>query len=158
MKNKYDLFNRAVLAQCYLWAENHTNERDGELPGICYKIRTAGFNSLHINRFSSEEAELLKEITQSEEFRPIKETDISLIIMQLEVMKIWVTDIPKENRPIINISDRRLLMGKNTYFAYMISVKKTNPKIYEDQKEIIERTASNAILWYNHLKERLVKE
>ncbi len=156
--NKYDLLNRAVLAQCFLWVENHTEARDGELPNICYKIRTAGHNSLHINRFSREEAELLKEITQSEAFKLIKETDISLIVMALEVMKIWVTDIPKENRPIINISDRKLLMGKNTYFAYMISVKKTNPKMYEDQKEIIERTATNSLLWYNHLKERLVKE
>ncbi len=155
--NKYDLLNRVVLAQAFLWIENHTEARDGELPDICYKIRRAGHSSLHINRFSSEEAIELKELTDSDEFKPIKETDISLIVMALEVMRIWITDISRDKRPCLNIADRKLLMGKNIYFAYMIKVKKTNPDIYQDQKDIIDRTTLNAQLWYNFMREKLIE-
>ena len=157
--NKYDLLNRTVLAQCHLWIQNHLDERSGgDIPEICYRIKTAGFNSLHINRFSQEEANLLKESTSNEEFQPIKETDISLIVMPLEVMRLWVEDVPKEHRPIINISDKKLLRGKNEYLMYMLAVKKKNPKMYEDQKEIITRTANNAIMWYSHIKKYTIKE
>ncbi len=159
MMNKYDLLNRTVLAQSNLWIQNHLDEKPGEeIPAICYKIKTAGYNSLHINRFSSEEAKLLKEATNSEEFKPIRETDISLIIMPLEVMKLWVEDVPKEHRPTINISDKKLLMGKNTYFSYMLEIKKSYPKMYKDQKEIIDRTVRNSRLWYNHLRKHTLKE
>ncbi len=153
--NKYDLLNRSVLASCYLWIQNHLDERaGGEIPEICYKIKTAGFNSLHINRFSKEEADLLKEITHSEEFRPIKETEISLIVMPLEVMKLWIENVPKENRPIINISDKKLLRGKNEYLMYMLSVKHKKPEMYQKQKDIIDRTAANASAWFDHMREK----
>ncbi len=157
--NPYDLLNRTVLSQCYLWTQNHLDDRpNGEIPEICYRIKTAGFNSLHINRFSHEEADILRTITSSEEFKPIKETDISLIVMPLEVMKLWITDVPKEHRPVINISDKKLLMGKHTYFTYMLKIKKTHPKMYEDQKEIIDRTAENSLAWYNHIKKYTFKK
>jgi len=155
--NKYSLLNRAVLAQCYLWIDNHTNERDGELPDICYKIRTAGYNSLHINRFSQEEADMLKELTSKDEFKHIREVDISLIVMALEVMKKWIEDVPKKDRPFININDKKLLFGQNSYFKYMIAVKQKNPEIYQNQKDIMTTTSVNAQLWYSYIKKNTVK-
>ncbi len=156
--NQYDLLNRCVLAQCYLWIENHTEARDGELPDICYKIRGAGHSSLHINRFSYEESELLKEITSSEEFKHIREVDISLIVMALECMRLWIEDVPKDKRPLININDKRLLKGKNEYVMYMLRIKEKHPRLYNVQKEIIARTAANSVLWYNFMRKELLKE
>jgi len=157
MTNKYDFLNRTVLAQSFIWVQNHIDKRDGELPDICYKIKTAGYNSLHINRFSNEEAKLLEEITTSEEFNPIRNTDISLVVMALEVMRLWIEDVPKNKRPLININDKKLLRGKNEYLMYMLAVKKSNPDIYQEQKDIIETTSANAQRWYNHMKDKLAK-
>ncbi len=155
--NKYDLFNRVVLSSSYLWIQNHIDERaGGDIPTICYKIKTAGFNSLHINRFSQEEATLLREITHSDEFKPIKETEISLIVMPLQVMKLWVEYVPKESRPIININDKKLLRGKNEYLMYMLAVKKKNPEMYNKQKAIIDVTSTNASAWFDHMIDKLV--
>jgi len=158
MSNKYDLLNRTVLAQSYVWIQNHLDERaGGDLPEICYRIKTAGFNSLHINRFSQEEATFLKDITSNEDFNNIRKIDISLIVMPLEVMKLWVESVPRKNRPVVNISDKKLLMGKNAYLIYLLSIKKKNPKIYQEQKDIIERTADNALAWFNFMKNKTIK-
>ncbi len=155
MNNPYDLLNRVCLASSYIWIQNHLDERPkGDIPEICFKIKTAGYNSLHINRFSQEEAELLKTITHSEEFKPIKDTNISLIIMPLCVMKLWIEHVPKDKRPIININDKKLLMGKNSYFKYMMKIKNTQPEMYEKQKHIIEVTEENAFAWYKHMVEK----
>ncbi len=153
--NDYDLLNRVVLASCYLWIQNHLNERPkGDIPDICFKIKTAGYNSLHINRFSQEEAELLKTITHSEEFKPIKDTNISLIVMPLEVMRIWIANVPKDKRPILNINDHKLVRGKHNYLEYMMDIKKKHPEMYEKQKHIIDVTAKNAESWYKHMVEK----
>jgi len=156
--NKYDFFNRCILAQSYVWIQNHIDERSGgDIPDICYRIKTAGFNSLHINRFSHEEAKILETITKSEEFAHIKETNISLIVMPLEVMRLYVERIPRDKRPIINISDKKLLRGKNEYFPYMIAIRKANPEMYKKQKDIIETTVANASAWYDHMSKHLIK-
>ncbi|RLF26901.1 MAG: hypothetical protein DRN14_06145, partial [Thermoplasmata archaeon] len=125
MKNKIDFFNRIILASAYLWIKGHIETKgSGNIPDICYRVKTAGYNSIHINRFSEEEGRIVKEITMSDEFKPIKDAEISLVIMSLVVMKIWIADIPKKQRPIININDRALTLGKNQYLTHMIELKR----------------------------------
>ncbi|RKX85197.1 MAG: hypothetical protein DRP57_04340 [Spirochaetes bacterium] len=73
-------------------------------------------------------------------------------------MKIWATDIPKKQRPIININDRALTMGKNQYLAHMIELKREDLKEYTKQKETMEETSATALLWYNFMKNKILGE
>lgn len=156
--NKHSMLNRTILAQVYIWIKDHTEKKEGHIPDICHRIKTAGYNSAMINQFNEAERNMLKELTQTKEFEEIKKVDISTIVMALEVMKIWIKDISKNERPLINISDKKLLMGKNLYTIYMLKCKKENRKLYDDQKDIIENSASHAQRWYDYMKNYLVKE
>lgn len=158
MDNQYEMFNRTILAQIYIWIKDHTEKREGHIPEICHRIRTAGYNSAMINQFSEDERLLLREITMTDEFEEIKLVNISMVVMALEVAKLWVNDIPKQLRPHINVSDKKLKMGKNLYTLYMLKCKQEDRKLYDDQKEIIETTANHANTWYNYIKKHTVKE
>lgn len=152
------MLNRTVLAQTFLWIKDHTEKKEGHIPDICHRIKTAGYNSAMINQFDKDERNMLRTITQTDEFEEIKKVDISMIVMALEVMKLWVLDIPKKKRPLINISDKKLMMGKNLYTIYMLKCKKENREMYDQQKEIITSSAEHARIWYNYMRSSLVKD
>ena len=146
----YGLMNRIVLAHCELWIRQHTENKDGDLPDICYELKAAGYASRVINGFSDDEAITLSRIAVDSEFIPIKDQEISLVVMALEVMKLHVGSVPQElRRPKLNISDKKLLQGKGAYAMDMLRAKKLNEDMYKRQKEVIEGTSAHAKVWYD---------
>ncbi len=157
IERRYGFFNRIVLSHCELWLKQHIKERESDLPEICYLIKSAGYASRVINAFSDDEARILEAIAKDEEFIPIKEKEISLVIMALEVMKVHVTEIPKELRtPKLNISDKRLKVGKGAYAIHMLKAKRIKPELYEEQKEIIDDTSNHAKVWYSWMRNAII--
>ena len=145
------LFDRFVLAHIHLWASNHIAKGE-HTPEFCYRLRTAGHQSQTLRYFNPEEGKVITKLGEEKDFLEIKQKEISLIVMALEVARIWVEDRPKSERPNIGISDKKMIMGKNHYFRYLMNMKRKDKDIYNEQKELIEETSSHAIKWYNYTK------
>ena len=152
-KKQQSLFNRFILAHIWMWTDKSTKDK-GVLytPEFAYRLRTAGFNSRAVNPFTDAEIVIIKQLGDDPDFEEMKLQHISLLVMALEVAKIWTTDIPREDRPNINISDKKMLLGKNHYLIPLLKMKTSGSKIYDEQKAIVEDTATHALLWYNYTK------
>ena len=146
------LLNRVVLAFIYQWLNQHTETKDVDMPEICYKMKSAGYASKVINSFNDEERERMKKLGETDEHKELEKVHISLVIMALEVMKLHIQTMPPELRtPKLNISDKKLLMGKGAYAIYMLKAKKLDKEGYEIQKEIIDATCEHSKNWYEFM-------
>jgi len=137
-----------VLAQVYLFLKQVTDE-DSQMPAICYKYKTEGYKSLTIHKFNAKEREFIAVIANSDEVQELAKEQSSAVIQALELMRIWVSDIPKEHRPKLAISDKKLLMGKNHYITDILKLKQVDEKRYKEVKEIMNKSIENTQKWYN---------
>jgi len=151
-KGQANLMNRLMLAQAYLWIKQ-VSDSGLEMPPIAYKIRLAGHNSFHINRFDDAERELIQGIATDERMVKIAERQTSPIIQALHLMKIWVEDIDKKDRPNIYIADAKLKTGKIAYMKSMLALKKNNPEDHAEKTSVINDSCKSTEEWYNICKE-----
>ena len=151
-KKQTYLFNRFILAHLHLWVSKSTDDESiTYTPEFAYRLRTAGFNSKAINGFNDSEVDLIKKLGVDPDFEELKKKEISLLVMALQIAKLWTEDIPKEDRPNINISDKKMIVGKKHYVMELLKMKVKGSSIYDDQKAIVEETAVHALLWYNYV-------
>ena len=150
------LFNRLILAQAYVWIKQ-VSEEGAHMPDIAYKIRTAGHNSFVINRFDSKERKIIESIANDQRVKEISEVQTSPVIQALELMKIWVEDIPKNLRTNINIKDDKLIPGKRAYLTHMIKLKRLDKEDHAFKRDIIEDSSQQTVLWYNACKDIISK-
>jgi len=149
MNNKQlRLFNRLVLAQAYIFSKQ-CEQDNADMPPIAYRIKTAAFNSFHINRFDDEERACIKNIAELPGMEELKKMQTSAIINILELIRIWVEEIPREDRPNINISDKKLLLGKNHYVLHMMKLRKNKPDVHSEMKELVQLSTESVEKWYN---------
>ena len=146
-----------VLAYTYIWLKQHTERMDVEMPPICYKLKSAGYASRAINGFSDDERKIMDKIGKTKEFQDNSQVLISLVVMALEVMKNHVEAMPVElRRPKLNISDKKLVVGRAEYTMYMLKAKQTDKQAYETQRKVIDTTTEHASSWYKFLKNAIM--
>ncbi len=151
-QHKYSMLNRVVLAHIFMWLDQHVKNKEIAMPDICYKLKAAGYASKIINGFSEEEIKFLLKLGKDEEFMEMARTPVSLVVMALEVIKYHVTTVSPELRtPKLNISDKKLMVGKAAYWKFMVNEKKKNQEDYEHQKEVIDDTVKQAVVFYDAL-------
>ena len=133
-----------------MWISKSTDDVNVKYtPEIAYRLRTAGFNSKAVNGFTDSEVVLIKTLGKEPDFEELKKKHISLLVMALEITRIWVEDIPKKDRPSINISDKKMLLGKNHYLIPLLKMKVRGSSMYDEQKAIVQETAIHSQKWYN---------
>ena len=158
-KERLYLFNRVILAHLELWVQEHIDNDDGEVPDILLQMKTKGFQMRIINGFTPKEIKILKKIESTDEFKEIKNSDIqiSYLVHSLVVLKLWIEDIPKDDRPALNIAEDRLKYGKAYYTKHMLLAKKLDHEFYEKEKIIIDNTEKAATKWYKLIKKQILK-
>ena len=152
-QHKYGLLNRVVLAHCWQWLNQHSKEKEAKMPALCYRLKSAGYASRAINGFSEEEQDFLHSLTKDEKFMEIAHKHISLVVMALEAMKYHIENTePHQRIPKLNISEKKLRVGKAVYTMHMLKTKQLDKKLYDEQKEVIDDTALHSRVWYDYLK------
>ncbi len=155
MTNKQiNLLNRICAAQIYIWTESALEESKN-IPDILLKIKPRVYASVVINRFDNEERKFIESIAKSDKIEALKQNQTSAVIQALEVLKLWTEDIPKEKRINLNVSDKKLVVGKNHYLMDMLKLKKMNKDVYTETKDVIDKSMENAFIWYETVKETI---
>jgi len=126
-----------------------------ELPPILYRLKASieGYKKFHM--FSLKEATEVLKISEEDELLSIMDKEVSFLVFAMEVMKVWTEDIPKKDRPHLNIADKHFKLGGRHFFKQMLVLKKTDIEEYKDKKEIISTSIDVANEFYQYHKERL---
>jgi hypothetical protein len=155
MTNKR-LFNKAILIHLNLYLVEGLKEIENQeiLPPWIYNLRSVSHNYCLLNKFTKEEIETMKSI-ETEEMLLRMRTEVSFIAFSLHLVKLYIEQIEKKDRVVLNISDNKLLIGTNVWFKQMLSLKKTNESKYIKTKKIVEDSKQLADYLFNYLNERI---
>jgi hypothetical protein len=90
------------------------------------------------HRFSPEEYTEVMKIADTEFMKNMINIEVDRTIFALELLYLYVKDIPKKDRANLNISDKKLLNSKVELITDMLKLKQRNPDGYERIKEIVD--------------------
>ncbi len=155
--NKYSTFNKLLLFSALEYLQNAYDEgltKEAEHIKIMGAIK--GFKTFH--RFDDEEARLMMELGKEPAMKAITEVHISYVILSLELLRLWVELVPKQYRPSLNISDKRLKTGRSFFVISMLRLKSADKEKHEELKEIIDDSVLTARKFIAYTHRRLVEE
>jgi hypothetical protein len=139
----YQLFNKVLLFTVDMYIDKMRQE-GVELPEILNKLKIAIVSYKAHNKFTKEEADFILKCKDDEKLQSIVNVEISHIIFILTLIKLWVELVPKKERPILNISDKKLIKGKAEYAILMLKLKYSDEKAYKEKKAIIDKSVDTA--------------
>ncbi len=143
------LLNKIVLFICQDYIVR-TQKDGGEIPPILSRLNGSitGFKQFHM--FSIEEAKKVLLIAKEKDLLDIMDKEVSFLVFVMEVMKLWTQDIPKQNRPHLNISDKHFKLGGKMFWKQMMYLKKTDKENYIDKQDIIDTSIEVANEFYTY--------
>ncbi len=146
------LLNKIVLFTTDVYIDRMKDE-GASLPKILLDLKVALVSYKFTNKFTDDEATEVMGYAKEEELVDIIQTEISHLIFILTVIKLWVEIVPKKERPLLNISDKRLIKGKAEYAIHMLKLKQKDSDTYEKKKEVIDKSVETAELFMDyHIK------
>lgn len=125
----------------YAHQERETYKRDQAM--IAQKVRY--YTKLH--PYTRDETWILKELDPH--FKKMLDMQLSYQVFAFEILALWAQDVPKEQRPLLNISDHKLKKGHRHYFKELLTLKKRNGYKYKQTKAIMEISIEKAAEFYN---------
>jgi hypothetical protein len=81
------------------------------------------------------------------------EVQIDRTIFALEMLYIYVTDLPKNKRANLNISDKKLLAAKGELIKDMLKLKQRSDLNYDRVKEIVDDSRIAAKKYFYFIKD-----
>ena len=159
MNNPYITFNKLILFTVGEYFERAI--KDGITTDPFHrKIVSSVAAYRTLGRFSQSEAKKLMECGSTDEAIKIKDVEVSYIIYALELMKIWVLEVPKRYRKgiYLGISDTRLSAGRAGFALDLIKMKRDDTEQYTEKSEIILQSVKAAEDFFNYYKRGLVND
>ena len=156
--NRRILFNKVILftAEAYI----SQSIKDGmPIDPIHRKIQNGVKAYLAVGRFNKEEAQYLHKLGEDERIKKIMATDIAFVVFALEIMKMWVEQIPKSDRKgiYLGINDNKLRIGKANYAVDMLKTKRSHPEVYTEMRELIDTTSITAKHFFAFYYEKILE-
>ena len=151
--NKYNLLNKVVLFICQDYIVR-TVKDGSEVPPLLTRLSAAitGYKQFHM--FSQDEAKIVLKLAKSDEITDIMNKEVSFIVFTMELMKLWITTVPKQNRPHLNISDKHFRLGGKVFWQQMMKLKQVDTTSYKHKTEVIDDSITVANEFFNyHVKE-----
>lgn len=145
----YNVLNKVVLfiAQDYI---ERTVADDHKVPSILIRLKgaVAGYKLFHM--FSYDEAQTVIKMAKSEDIDNIMSKEVSFTIFTMELMKLWILNVPREHRPHLNISDKHFKIGGKMFWKQMIALKTEDSESYNLKTSIIDDSCSVAKEFFDY--------
>jgi len=154
--NNYTTFNKLIL---FTASEYLNSAIKDSLTSDPLHIRiVSGINGFRtFGRFSAEESKQLQEIGTHEYMNKLKKIDVSFVVYALELLRLWVTEVPKEHRKNIylGVGNKKLLKGKSVFVVDMLKLKQRDEEKYKETREIIDVSTLTAKQFFFYMFEQL---
>ena len=153
-----EILNKIVLFTVDVYIDRLRSE-GATLPSILDRMKIGIVGFKRSNWFTDKEAKLVVDAASDPELEAIIRREISHLVFILTVIKIWVETVDKKDRPLLNISDKKLAKGKAEYALHMLKLKQRDSEDYKKKKEIIDYSVETAEQFMEyHLKLLTYKE
>ena len=156
--NKYDTFNKAILytIDSYIRA----SIKDGLEPSpLHFRIMGATKAYMTFNPLHKEDISALKSLAGNESLKRITSVKVSFLVYTLELIKQFIEQVPKEYRPFLNISDKKLIIGRGSFAVGMLKLKQKDKEKHAELTEIINDRIVTAKHFFDfHLRELVKNE
>jgi len=155
MKN-YLTFNRLILFTVEAYLARAIEE--GLTHEEFHKKLVSGIRSFMVmGRFSKEEQERLKILGEDTIMEKIKNKEVSFVVYALELMRLWVTEVPREVRKnlYLGVSNKKLLLGRAYFVKTMLHLKHTDEENYKEKRQIIDESVLNAKHFFSFFEDKL---
>jgi len=155
----YKLFKKLILFTVEGYLTKAMEEGLTQEP--LHKDLVSGIRSyMTFGRLSPDEAKILIELGNDEYMEKIKKIEIAFVIFAMELMRLYVTEIPREERKgiYLGVSNKKLLHGRAYFAKTMLVMKQTNPEVYKEKREIIDDSVLTAKKFFGYTFDKLVKE
>ena len=122
------------------------------------KLRAAITAYLTLDRFSRKEYEEVMKIADTQFMKDMVNVQVDRTIFALEMLYLYVKEIPKHKRADLNISDTKLLAAKGKLVRDMLKLKKHSDLDYNRVKEIVDNSRLAAKRYFDFIENYGVKD
>jgi len=157
-KNPYIVFNKLILFQVEAYLARAIE--DGMTKEDIHMKLISGIRSyMTMGRFSAAEAKLLEELGETPTAKHIKEQQISFVVYAMELIKLWVENVPLQYRKSIylGVGNKKLRAGRAYFALLMLKQKMADKKKYDELRVIIDSSVVTAKRFYMYFEKELVK-
>jgi hypothetical protein len=145
----YTLLNKVVLYTANRYIDSSIKE--GLEPSVLHhRLKFAAKVFMERNPLTKEDMDVISKVSSDEDFQAIIGGQVSFLVFVLELVKLWVDAVPKESRPLLNISDKKLRIGRAMFAIEMLQLKKTNIFKHEGLTAVINDSVSTAKAFFEY--------
>lgn len=146
------IINKIVLffANHYIFEEINTLK--GKQQQVASKLHY--YTKLH--PFAGDDIKMLRELDPY--FKVMLDVELSYQVFGFEVLALWSRDIPKPQRPFLNIKDINLQRGSTYYMKESLALKYKDEAKHKEKKEIMTTSTDKAKEFYTFLCEYEMSE
>ena len=117
------------------------------------KLRTAIRGYMTFHKFSPKEYTEVMKIADTQFMKDMVNVQVDRTIFALEMLYLYVKEIPKHKRANLNISDTKLLAAKGELVKDMLRLKKRSDLDYNRVKEIVDDSRLAAKRYFYFVKD-----
>jgi len=149
------IFNKVMLHTISSYLEKQVEDKETYERDFLVKILGAlkAYQMLH--RFDSNEAKMVAEIGEHEAMEKMKVIEIDFSIYSIELLQLFVDEIPKKQRPHLNIADKKIRALKANLIKDMLRLKFRDDESYARVKEIVDQSRLVAKRYFFYMFEQL---
>ncbi len=129
--------NKLVLFHVESYIQMTLDSKD-PVPPHLMQLKLGIITYRKFNRFTQEEADIVLKFAENEELKEFMAAEVSFVVFSLELMKLWIAYVPKKQRPILGVSDKKFKLGGDTFWKQMLIAKEMSPEEYAQKKQIIK--------------------
>ncbi len=156
MINGRILFNKMILFTSEMYLQKAIDA--GFTAEPLHKQIVDGVHSyLMVGKFSGEEAKMVLEMGDDEYLKNLKEIQISWVVYALELLRLWVTEIPHQDRKAIylGVGNKKLKLGPGVFVMSMLNLKKEDKEKYEELSALIKESKITAKKFFMYTKNQI---
>jgi len=155
---KYATFNKVILFTIELYISKTLEEGLKHIDERYLKLRSSILARMRFWKFTQEEVKRLSEYNDDPELRKIVDGEYSFIVFAVELIKLWVENVPKEGRKSIHlgVSDDKLKIGRAILTMDMLKLKMQNKDSHAEYRELINDSAIRAKRFYAYQEKQLL--
>ena len=154
-KSNVETLNKIVMFTIDTYIAGMKDNKE-VLPPILERVAIALAGMRHTRPFTQNEASKVIMFGKDKELTDIVNKPVSHIIFILELLKLWIEDIPRNKRPLFNISDKKMSVpARSIVTMQMLKLKKSDGDTHAEKKQIIMDSESVAKEFYEYHKRKL---
>ena len=150
------IFNKVILfsVEAYL----SKSIKDGYTDEKLHKDIVSGINSYRMmGRFSRAEQNIVSIIGTDEFIRKVTGAEFSHVIYALELLRLWVTEVPRDARKHIylGVGNKKIKGSLSMFVISMLRLKQHDKEAYAEKKELITSSKIRAKQFFFYMEEKI---